>query len=63
MKTVTIIGASNDRHKFGNKAVRAFLEQGYKARRPSTPTNSKCVVPNAFKAAGGISKTCGSLHY
>lgn len=29
MKTVAIIGASNDRHKFGNKAVRAFLRQGY----------------------------------
>ena len=29
MKTVAIIGASNDRHKFGNKAVRAFLQQGY----------------------------------
>lgn len=29
MKTVAIIGASNDRRKFGNKAVRAFLKQGY----------------------------------
>src|SRR6185436_274039 len=29
MKTVAIVGASNDRHKFGNKAVRAFLQQGY----------------------------------
>jgi predicted CoA-binding protein len=29
MKTVAIIGASNDRRKFGNKAVRAFLHQGY----------------------------------
>ena|SRR5438105_3685096 len=29
MKTVAIIGASNDRGKFGNKAVRAFLSQGY----------------------------------
>jgi uncharacterized protein len=29
MKTVAIIGASNDRAKFGNKAVRAFLRQGY----------------------------------
>src|SRR5262245_4389189 len=29
MKTVAVIGASNDRHKFGNKAVRAFLHQGY----------------------------------
>ena len=29
MKTIAIIGASNDRHKFGNKAVRAFLQRGY----------------------------------
>lgn len=29
MKTVAIIGASSDRRKFGNKAVRAFREQGY----------------------------------
>lgn len=27
--TVAIIGASSDRKKFGNKAVRAFAEQGY----------------------------------
>ena len=29
MKTVAIIGASNDRAKFGNKAVRAFQQQGF----------------------------------
>jgi len=29
MKTVAIIGASNNRNKFGNKAVRAYLRQGY----------------------------------
>jgi predicted CoA-binding protein len=29
MKTIAIIGASADRSKFGNKAVRAFLRQGY----------------------------------
>lgn len=29
MKTVAIIGASKDRSKFGNKAVRAFTQQGY----------------------------------
>ena len=28
-KTVAIIGASNDRAKFGNKAVRAFAQRGY----------------------------------
>lgn len=30
MKSVAIIGASEDRNKYGNKAVRAFLQQGYK---------------------------------
>jgi predicted CoA-binding protein len=29
MKVVAVIGASNDRHKFGNRAVRAFRRQGY----------------------------------
>ncbi len=29
MKTIAIIGASNDPRKFGNKAVRAYLQQGY----------------------------------
>jgi uncharacterized protein len=28
-KVVAIIGASNDRRKFGNKALRAFRHQGY----------------------------------
>lgn len=29
MKTVAVIGASNNRAKFGNKAVRAFRQAGY----------------------------------
>lgn len=29
MPSVAILGASSDRSKFGNKAVRAFLAQGY----------------------------------
>jgi uncharacterized protein len=28
-KVVAVIGASNDRHKFGNRAVRAYQQQGY----------------------------------
>ncbi|MBI1872426.1 MAG: CoA-binding protein [Acidobacteria bacterium] len=30
MPTVAVIGASNDRNKFGNKAVRAFGHRGYR---------------------------------
>ncbi len=37
MKTVAIIGASNNRSKFGNIAVRAFLRAGYTVI-PITPT-------------------------
>ena len=29
MKTVAVIGASSDRGKFGNKALRAFASRGY----------------------------------
>ena len=29
MKTVAVIGASNNRNKYGNKAVRAYLQEGY----------------------------------
>jgi uncharacterized protein len=28
-KTVAVIGASNDRHKYGNKALRAFASRGH----------------------------------
>ena len=28
-KTVAVVGASSDRNKFGNKALRAFQRQGY----------------------------------
>jgi uncharacterized protein len=28
-KVVAVVGASKDRHKFGNKAVRSFAQQGY----------------------------------
>ena len=28
-KVVAVIGASNDRQKFGNRAVRAYVQQGY----------------------------------
>jgi predicted CoA-binding protein len=39
MKTVAIIGASSNRNKFGNKAVRAFVQQGYRVY-PVNPNES-----------------------
>jgi len=38
MKTVAVIGASTDRRKFGNKAVRAFSTAGYTVV-PITPNH------------------------
>ena len=29
-KTVAVVGASRDRHKYGNRAVRAYVEEGYR---------------------------------
>ena len=49
MKTVAIIGASNDRNKFGNKAVRAFLQQGYEVL-PVNPKEEFIEGLRAFKA-------------
>jgi predicted CoA-binding protein len=49
MKTVAIIGASNDRAKFGNKAVRAFQQQGYKVY-PVNPKETEVEGLPAFKS-------------
>ncbi|MDB6033522.1 MAG: CoA-binding domain protein [Verrucomicrobiales bacterium] len=49
MKTVAIIGASNDRNKYGNKAVRAFLQQGYTVY-PVNPTETEVEGLPAFKS-------------
>ena len=39
-KTVAIVGASSDRRKFGNKALRAFQAEGYRVVpiNPNEPT-------------------------
>jgi predicted CoA-binding protein len=49
MKTVAIIGASNDPRKFGNKAVRAFQQQGYTVY-PVNPNESEIEGLPAFKS-------------
>ena len=47
MKTVAVIGASTDRQKFGNKALRAFTEAGYHAI-PITPTHDEVEGQRAY---------------
>jgi len=49
MKTVAVIGASNDRAKFGNKAVRAFVQTGYEVF-PVNPHETKIEGLPAFKS-------------
>jgi predicted CoA-binding protein len=48
MKTIAIIGASNNRQKYGNKAVRAFLQQGYTVY-PVNPNETEVEGLPAFK--------------
>jgi uncharacterized protein len=49
MKTIAILGASNDRAKYGNKAVRAFVQQGYTVH-PVNPKESQVEGLPAFKS-------------
>ncbi len=49
MKTIAIIGASNDRAKFGNKAVRAFMQQGHEVF-PVNPKEETVEGLPAFKS-------------
>jgi predicted CoA-binding protein len=49
-KRVAVIGASTDRHKFGNKAVRAFAHQGYDV----VPVNPDAPEVEGFPAVASI---------
>ena len=40
VKTVAVVGASSDRRKFGNKALRAFLAEGHRVI-PINPNESE----------------------
>ena len=53
MPTVAIIGASNDRSKFGNKAVRAFLRRGYTVF-PVNPKETEIEGLPVFKSVGEV---------
>jgi predicted CoA-binding protein len=49
MKTVAVIGATNDRSKFGNKAVRAFQQTGHEVF-PVHPTHAEVEGMPCFKS-------------
>ncbi len=49
MKTVAVIGASSDRSKYGNKAVRAFQQQGYTVY-PVNPNEEEIEGLRTFKS-------------
>jgi hypothetical protein len=49
-KTIAIIGASNDRSKFGNKAVRAYVSAGYDVY----PVNPKETTIEGLKAYASV---------
>jgi predicted CoA-binding protein len=49
-KTVAVIGASNDRSKYGNKAVRAYLSRGFRVY----PVNPKEETVEGLRAYGSI---------
>ena len=51
--TIAIVGASNHREKYGNKAVRAHLAQGYDVF-PVHPTETTIEGQRAFKSVCDI---------
>ena len=53
MPTIAIIGASADRTKFGNKAVRAFVQQGYTVY-PVNPKETHIEGLPAFKSIADV---------
>ena len=53
MKTIVILGASADRNKFGNKAVRAFQQQGYTVY-PVNPKEAEIEGVPAFKSIAEV---------
>jgi len=55
-KTVAIIGASPDRSKFSNKAVRAFVKQGYTVV-PVHPKEASVEGLTAYKSIADIPGT------
>ena len=53
MPTIAIVGASNDRKKYGNKAVRAFVQGGWTVY-PVNPREEIIEGLQAYKQLGDI---------
>lgn len=53
MQTIAILGASADRAKFGNKAVRAFVQQGWTVY-PVNPKEAAIEGLPAFKSLADV---------
>lgn len=53
--SVAVIGASSDRHKFGNKAVRAYLESGFKVF-PINPKELSIEGVKAYKSLNDVAE-------
>jgi uncharacterized protein len=56
-KIVAVIGASSNRKKFGNRAVRAFLQQGYTV----VPINPHATEIEGLKAYGSVLDVPGPI--
>lgn len=56
-KTVAVIGASSDRRKFGNRAVRAFRQQGHTV----IPINPNETEVEGLKAYGSVLDVPGRI--
>ena len=56
MKTVAVIGASTDRRKFGNKALRAFAKAGFRTI-PITPRHDHVEGQRAYPTVMDVPET------
>ena len=56
-KVVAVIGASSNRSKFGNRAVRAFHQQGYTV----VPINPRETEVEGLKAYGSVMDVPGAI--
>jgi predicted CoA-binding protein len=56
MKTVAVIGASSNRSKYGNKALRAFERQGYKVI-PINPNETEVEGKKAYASVLDVPET------